>query len=78
MVNCVDPDQTTRAGCSGSALFAHAILLAILVYKILGHLLYRKWKVKVIGQRLILLVIALAGGICDTLVTLSNFHVNYL
>ena len=33
MVNSVDPDQT--AVCSGSALFAYAILSATLVYKIL-------------------------------------------
>ena len=36
--NSADPDQT--APSSGPALFAHAILLATLVYKSLGHLLY--------------------------------------
>ena len=35
IANSVDPDQVW----SGSALFANAILLEILVYKILGHLL---------------------------------------
>ena len=40
--NSVDPDQTAPEGAvwSGSALFAYAILLATLVYKILGHLPY--------------------------------------
>ena len=38
--NSVDPDQIAPSGAvwSGSALFAHAILLAILVYEILEHL----------------------------------------
>ena len=42
MANIADPDQTTPSGavCSGSALFAHAILLNTLVYKILGHLVH--------------------------------------
>ena len=35
----VDPDQTAPEG-SGSALFACSILLATLVYEILGQLLY--------------------------------------
>ena len=40
--NSVDPDQTAPSGAvwSGSALFAYAILLATLVYEILGHLSY--------------------------------------
>ena len=39
--NSADPDQTAPEGAvwSGSALYAYAILLATLVYKILGHLL---------------------------------------
>ena len=42
MTNSVDPDQTAPSGAvwSGSALFAYAILSAILVYRILGHLPY--------------------------------------
>ena len=38
-VNSVDPDQTAPSGAvwSGFALFAYDILLATLVYKILGH-----------------------------------------
>ena len=38
--NSVDPDQTAPLGAvwSGSALFACAISLDTLVYKILGHL----------------------------------------
>ena len=40
MANNVDPDQTAPKGGSGSALFAYAILSAILVYEILGHLPY--------------------------------------
>ena len=38
--NSVDPDQTAPSGAvwSGSALLAYAILLATLVYEILGHL----------------------------------------
>ena len=41
-VDPVDPDQTapSEAVWSGSALFAHTILLGTLVYKILGHLSY--------------------------------------
>ena len=39
MANSVDPDQTEGAVWSKFALFAHAILLATLVYEILGHLL---------------------------------------
>ena len=40
--NSVDPDQTAPSGAvwSGSALFVYAILSAILVYEILGHILY--------------------------------------
>ena len=40
MANSVDPDQTALSGAVwlGSALFAYAILLVILVYKILGYL----------------------------------------
>ena len=40
MANSVDPDQNAPVGAfwSGSALFAYAILLVVLVYKILGHL----------------------------------------
>ena len=40
----VDPDQSAPSGAvwSGSTLFAYAILLATLVYKILGHLPYIK------------------------------------
>ena len=43
--NSVDPDQTAPSGAvwSGSALFACAILLAILVYKILGRLPSYYW-----------------------------------
>ena len=37
-LNSVDPVQT--AGCSGSVLFAFAILSEILMYEILGHLTY--------------------------------------
>ena len=39
MANSVDPDQTAPSGAvwSVSALFAHAISLETLVYKILGH-----------------------------------------
>ena len=33
---------------------------------------YLKWKVMVMGERLILLVMAMARGICDPLVTLSS------
>ena len=42
MANSVDPDQTAPSGAvwSGSALFAHAILMGTLVYEILGHLPY--------------------------------------
>ena len=42
MANSVDPDQTAPSGAvwSGSALFVYAILSEILVYEILGHLLY--------------------------------------
>ena len=36
--NSVDPNQTAPSVWSGSALLAYAILLATLVYKILGHL----------------------------------------
>ena len=41
MANNVDADQTAPSGAvwSGSALFAYAILLETLVYKILGHFL---------------------------------------
>ena len=40
MAYSVDPDQSAPSGAlwSGSVLFAYAILLATLVYKILGHL----------------------------------------
>ena len=46
MANSVDPDQTTlsEAVWSGSALFAYAILLDILVYGTLGHLQYSSWQ----------------------------------
>ena len=39
MANSVNSDQTAPSGAvwSGSALFAYAILLEILTYKILGH-----------------------------------------
>ena len=42
MANSTDPDQTAPEGAvwSGSALFAYIILLATLVYEILGHLPY--------------------------------------
>ena len=42
--NSIDPDQTAPSGAvwSGSAMFAYAILLATLVYEILGDLLYAK------------------------------------
>ena len=38
--NSVDPDHTAPLGAvwSGSVLFAYAILLATLIYEILGHL----------------------------------------
>ena len=39
MSNSAEPDQVAPNG-SGSALFAYAILLEILMYKILGHLPY--------------------------------------
>ena len=43
MANSVDPDQTAPEGAvwSVSALFAYAILPAMLVYEILEHLLFR-------------------------------------
>ena len=39
MANSVDPDQTAPSGavCSGSTLFAYAILSGTLVHEILGH-----------------------------------------
>ena len=44
----IDPDQTAPSGAvwSGSALFAYAILLATLVYEILGHLPYYTYELK--------------------------------
>ena len=38
MANSVDPEQTAPSVCSGSVLFAYAILSETLVFKILGHL----------------------------------------
>ena len=38
MANRVDPNQTEGAVCSGSALFAYAILSDTLVYEMFGHL----------------------------------------
>ena len=45
MAKSADADQTAPSGVvwSGSALFACAILLASVVYEILGHLLYMKF-----------------------------------
>ena len=42
IANSVDPDQTAPSGAvwSGSTLFAYAILLETLMYKVLGHLWY--------------------------------------
>ena len=40
MANSVDPDQAAPSGAVwyGASLFAYAILMATLVYEILGHL----------------------------------------
>ena len=43
MANSVDPDQTAPSGAvwSESTLFAYVILSELLLYEILGHLLYK-------------------------------------
>ena len=42
IANSIDPDQTASLGAvrSATALFAHTILLEILLYEIFGELLY--------------------------------------
>ena len=46
MTNSVDHDQIAPSGAvwSGSALFAYGVLSETLLFKILGHLLYRVYK----------------------------------